>query len=149
VSSHEGVSGSGRIVPVILKIRQEMEISGEGDVSTVLPLTERPCYPSGRALVGQHSWCGCFTKEINLFHLLEIESFHLFVVVLIDRLHTIIYLQLSAVGGVTDCEIRVSGAPPTANQIGGWVGSGTGPGILKKRKISYPHRYSNPSPSRP
>jgi hypothetical protein len=41
----------------------------------------------------------------------EIESFRLFVVVLIGHLHTITYLQLSAVGGVTDGEIRVSGAP--------------------------------------
>jgi len=41
-----------------------MEISGERDISAVLTLTERPCYPSDRTLVGPRSWCGCFTKEI-------------------------------------------------------------------------------------
>ena len=65
--------------------------------------------------------------------MLEIERFHLFIVVLIGRLHTITYLQLSAVGGVTDGEIRVSGAPPTANQTGGWVGSRT---VLGRREKS-------------
>jgi len=99
--------------------------------------------------LGRTTGVGTLQKRPISCPLPQIEQFQLFVVVLIDRLHTIIYLQLSAVGGVTDGEIRVSGAPPTANQIGRWVGSRTGLGILKKRKISYSHRDSNPSPSRP
>ena len=148
VSGHECVSGSGRIAPVILKFDRRWR--------SVVNLTFRPSYRWRKDYGNRRieRWLGrtvgvsALRKGSISCPLPEIEKFHLFVVVTIERLQTITYLQLSAVGGVTDGEIRVSGAPPTANQIG-WVGSRTALGVLKKRQVSYAHRDSNPRSSRP
>lgn len=72
--------------------------------------------------------------------MLEIEPFHLFVVVLTVRLHTITYLQLSAVGGVTDGEIRVSGAPKNSqsNRRMGGIQNRSGRSVEEKNLLPPP-----------
>ena len=51
-----------------------MEMSGQAHILVTLPQGKSPKYALNRRMCGPHSWSECFAQEINLFPLLELET---------------------------------------------------------------------------